>query len=217
MRLAEHLAQGGCPLCASRAESEQRLVGALLGEAVNDVGVRGRLDRAGGFCSRHTRLLPDRERARRGGTMGASILLGAVAEARLERLRALEGASGRRLNGGIADLRRPADCPLCADVAGAGRSALVVLVGRLGDPAWVAALASAAFCLADLLAIWEVVARSDRTLLEAWRPIGRAQRERLDGIVRLARNAVAHAAHDRRDELTDEERVAVDRLADALA
>jgi hypothetical protein len=217
MRLAEYVAAGGCPLCAARAQAEERLTDALLGEAVNDVGVRARLDRAGGFCARHTRLLPERERALRGGTTGSAILFGAIAEARAAQLRELAAASGRGLSRRAADARRAPDCPLCADVAAAGRAAIVTLGGRLADPAWAVALADASFCLADLFVLWEVVARSDRSTLEAWRPIAVAQQARVERLVVGARDAVAHSAFDRRDEVTDVDRIAADRLADLLA
>ena len=86
MRLSEHLAGPGCPLCAARAAIEVRLIDSLIGEAVNDIGVRADLDRSGGYCARHLAMLPERERRLRGGTLGSAILLGAVLRRRLERL-----------------------------------------------------------------------------------------------------------------------------------
>ena len=215
--MAEQLASDGCPLCAARAGAEQRLVDALIGEAVNDLGVRQRLDRAGGYCPRHTGLLPARERARRGGTLGSAILLGAVLDARLGRLRALEDAAGRRLSGRVADVANAPACPLCADVGAASWSAVSVLVARLGDPAWSAAIAAAPFCLDDLVLLWQAAAGSDRTTLGAWQPVAIAQRARLEGSLALAQGYVDHSGHDRQSELTDEERVAVDRLVELLA
>lgn len=217
MRLAELLAGGGCPLCAARAAAEQRLIDALIGEAVNDVGVRRRLDRAGGFCARHTTLLPSRERARRGGTLGSAILLGSVLDGRLDRLRLLEDASGRGLSRRVGEMAKVPECPLCADVQAAERTARSVLLVRLGDAAWSAALVAAPFCLDDLMALWQAVAQSDRATLAVWRPVAIAQRVRIEGLRQTAQAYVDHTGHDRQAELTNDERVAADRLVELLA
>ena len=216
IRLAEHLGRPGCPVCAARLFSEQRLIDAVIGEAVNDVGVRRRLERAGGYCRRHAGLLPIRERARGGGTLGSAILLGSVLEARLERLRALDGAGGRRLHGPL-ELRTAPSCPLCADIHASVAAVRTVLLSRLEDSGWAEALATAVLCLDDLMALWQVVARSDGRVRDAWHPVGAAQLGRLAGIVAAAQGYIAHSSHDRQSELTDEERAAADRIVSLLA
>jgi hypothetical protein len=217
MRVAEQLAADGCPLCGSRASAERRFVDAVIGEAVNDVGVRRRLEASGGYCARHVALLPVRERARRGGTLGSAILLGAVLRARLDALDAAVSGGGRRLGGRVAALRGPEACPLCADVEGSVASTMTVLVGRLGDPAWSVALARSELCLDDLLLLWAATAAAGGRTLDAWRPIGEAQAARLRTMLATADGYIAHSAHDRQSELTDAERLAADALVRALA
>ena len=217
MRVAGFLATHGCPLCGARYAAGQRLVDAVIGEAVNDVGVRRRLDAAGGYCARHAALLPVRERERRGGTLGSAILLGSIVRARLAALDGAAAEGGRRLGGRIAALRRPPACPLCRDVDASIGGVLTVIVGRLADPAWVAALGASNLCLDDLLLLWDAVAAAGGRTLEAWRPIGAAQSERLRMILATADGYIDHSGHDRQSELTDAERVAVDALVRALA
>lgn len=47
----------GCALCELEARSVRRYLGGLLYESVNDVGVRGELVRARGYCHRHAHIL----------------------------------------------------------------------------------------------------------------------------------------------------------------
>jgi hypothetical protein len=217
MRVAEQFAAAGCPLCGSRAAAERRFVDAIIGEAVNDVGVRRRIDAAGGFCARHTALLPTRERAARGGTLGSAILLGSVVRARIAALDEVAMSDGRGLRRRLAAVRRPPACPVCAETESSVGSVLTVVVGRLGDPAWAAAIGEAALCLDDLLLLWDVTAQAGGRTLAAWRPIGAAHLRRLRASLEVADAYVDHSGHDRQAELTDEERVAADRLVQLLA
>jgi hypothetical protein len=217
IRVAERLAGPGCPFCTWRRTAEERAVDALIGEAVTDPGVRRRIDRGGGFCPRHTALLPARERARRGGTMGTAVLLGAVLANRLAALDEAVAGGSRRLRGRVEGLAARPACPICADVEASVEGALAIVVGRLANPAWAEATSRAAFCWSDLLVLWAAAARAGGRTLEAWRPVGARQSARLHEIARTAEDYVAHSAFDRRDELTDEERAAADALADALA
>jgi hypothetical protein len=216
MQVAEHLAGGGCPLCAVRSRAERRFLDAAIAEAVTDVGARRRLDASGGYCGRHAAMLPGRERDRRGGTLGSAVLLGSVLRSRLETLDAIASDGGRRLGDRVEAARRPPQCPVCQDVRGSVGAATTVIGSRLGDPAWAAALGGAQLCVADLLALWEAAARSDRKALEAWRPIGGAQSARLRAALATAEAYVAHSGHDRQAELSDEERRAADVLAGLL-
>jgi hypothetical protein len=215
MRLSEHLTGPGCPLCAARADADVRLVDSLIGEAVNDIGVRRDLDRARGYCARHFVMLPERERRRRGGTLGSAILLGAVLRRRLDRLAELDG--GRRLPARITELRQQPDCPLCRGLVSTDGAALAGLAGRLTDPLWAAAIAESDLCLDDFLALWELVARSDRRFQEAWAPVAVAQRRRFEQVVDELNGYIASSGHDRREELTDQQRAAADRAVRLLA
>lgn len=215
--MAEQFAADGCPLCASRVAAERRFVDAIIGEAVNDVDVRRRLDAAGGFCPRHTALLPARERAARGGTLGSAILLGSVVRARIAALDEVASSDGRGLRRRVSALRRPPACPVCADTESSVGSVLTVIVGRLADPAWAAAIGEAALCLDDLLLLWDAAAQTGGRTLTAWRPIGAAQSRRLGAQLHAADRYVNHSGHDKQGDLTDDERVAADRLVQVLA
>lgn len=221
MRAADHVGSPGCALCAGRSAAEKRFVDAVIAEAVTDVGARRRLDLAGGYCARHTALLPVRERERRGGTLGSAILLASVLERRLAALEAVTPTGGRRLGNRLGIRReqpsRSPACPVCQDVVGSTGAMLTVIIGRLADPAWADALARSALCVDDLATLRESVIRSGPEAMEAWRPIGVTQLARLRGILATADRYVDHSGHDRQAELTDEERTAVDVLVGALA
>jgi uncharacterized protein DUF6062 len=217
IRVAEQLAAEGCPLCGSRATAERRFVDTIIGEAVNDVAVRRRLDAGGGFCSRHAALLPTRERASRGGTLGSAILLGSVVRARVAALEEIASSNGRGLRRRLSAARQPPACPVCIDTESSVGSMLTVMVGRLADSAWAAAIGEAALCLDDLLLLWDVTAQTGGRTLAAWRPIGAAQLGRLRESLDAADAYVDHSGHDRQAELTDAERVAADRLVELLA
>jgi hypothetical protein len=217
IRVAERLTGRGCPFCGWRSTAEERGIDALIGEAVTDPGVRRRIDRAGGFCARHTAMLPVRERERRGGTMGTAVLLAHVLRNRLAALDEAADGGSRRLRGRLEGLAASPACPICADVDGSVAGAVAIVVGRMADPAWVEATGRAAFCWSDLLLLWDTASRAGGRTLEAWRPIASRQAARLRASVDLADAYVAHSAFDRRDELTDEERGAADALADTLA
>jgi hypothetical protein len=217
IRVAERLTGPGCPFCAWRSAAEVRGIDALIGEAVTDPGVRRRIDRAGGFCARHTAMLPVRVRERRGGTMGAAVLLGAVLRNRLATLDAATEGGSRRLRGRLEALAAPAACPICADIEASVGGALAIIVGRMADPAWADATGRATFCWADVVLLWDTAARAGGRTLEAWRPIAARHVGRLRAAADLGDAYVAHSAFDRREELTDEERGAADALAEILA
>lgn len=215
--MAEHLGLDGCPLCTWRRTAERRFVDALIAEAVTDPGVRRRIEAAGGWCSAHTALLPVRERTKRGGTLGTAIVLSAVLRARRARFDEVAVSRGRTLRARGQALTRPAACPVCADIAGSAASAVAILLGRVGDPAWAAALAGSPFCADDLALLWATAAQAGDRVTDAWRPIGAAHARRLDDALALADGYIAHSAHDRQHELTDDERSASDTLVRLLA
>ena len=47
----------GCPFCALEIESVRRYMETVLGESVNDPGVRAKLVRSKGYCGRHSAIL----------------------------------------------------------------------------------------------------------------------------------------------------------------
>ena len=160
-------------------------------------------------------MLPERERRKRGGTLGSAILLGAVLRRRLDRVAELDGGTAPPGPASRSSASRPtapcavASCPPTGRAAG--------LAGRLTDPQWAAAIAASELCLDDFLALWELVARSDRRFQEAWAPVVVAQRRRFEGAVDELNGYIASSGHDRREELTDDQRAAADRAVRLLA
>lgn len=69
--LKRALGQGGCPICRLRAEAEERYLGHVLWENVNDIATRGRFLPSWGYCDRHARLLGRQELRDYHDAMGA--------------------------------------------------------------------------------------------------------------------------------------------------
>src|SRR5208337_4224277 len=56
IRLEEALRGTGCPVCSQTEATEKHYLEGMLYEYVLDVGVRKKLHRQHGFCSRHAKL-----------------------------------------------------------------------------------------------------------------------------------------------------------------
>ncbi len=182
----------------------------IIGEFVLDIPFRRDLERTQGFCRRHTRELIETDR-RGSGILGSSMLYSAILGRRLELVREVAGAKGRSLRTRVAAARKRPPCVACAQGATGVETAIHRLVERSGDAAWAEAVATAAFCLDDLLLVWEI-ARDD----PAWAPIGRRQLDRLEEMRVRLDGFADHSAHDRRHLLTDRERQAADEAAALL-
>lgn len=210
VRLSAALGEGGCPVCVVRARSEQAMLDGIIGEFVLDIPFRRDLERTQGFCRRHTRELIETDR-RGSGILGSSMLYSAILGRRLELVREVAGAKGRSLRTRVAAARKRPPCVACAQGATGVETAIHRLVERSGDAAWAEAVATAAFCLDDLLLVWEI-ARDD----PAWAPIGRRQLDRLEEMRVRLDGFADHSAHDRRHLLIDRERQAADEAAALL-
>jgi hypothetical protein len=211
VRLADAMAAGGCPICTVRDRAEAGTLDAILGESVSDRTFRAELDDARGFCRRHSRLLIAADRRQTGGMLGTVILHGAVLKRRLPELREALAADGRRARKRVEAAAAAPRCPVCDQIdrsvaTSAGRMHILA-----ADEAWADALATAAFCLDDLLVVW-AEGPSDG----AWRAIAERQLERLDDLVRRLDGFAHHSSHDRRHLLTDGERAAGDEATRLL-
>jgi hypothetical protein len=211
VRLSDAFGLGGCPVCAVRARSERSIVAAIIEERVLDIGFRATLERREGFCRRHVRELLVADRRETGGMLGTSILYGAILHRRLELVVAAAAMRGRRRRAavGLARVRPP--CVACAQGDEAVATALARSVERATDPAWAEALATAPFCLDDLLALADV-ARDDASFA----PILRRQIERLTDLEQRLDGFVDHSSHDRLAKMTDVERSAAGEAAQTL-
>jgi hypothetical protein len=211
VRLAAAIGLGGCAVCAVRARSERATLDAIIAERVLDIGFREGLEREHGFCPRHSAELLEANR-QASGSLGSSILFGAIIERRLAALRAALSARGRSRRQRLAEASRRPPCIACGQGASGVEIALARLVERSADPAWAAAMREIPFCLGDLTALLAVAGDS-----AAFEPIAAHQLDRLDDLRRRLGGFVDHSAQDRRDLLTDEERAAADEAARLLS
>lgn len=211
VHLADAFVRPGCPVCGEIARADAGWLESILAESVNDVPFREALDAARGFCRRHARAVLDADR-RRAGSLGAAILLRATLVVRLRDLEAAHAAGGRtRARRAEEASRRPA-CPACARAAANETWLLAAVVRLAADPAWSEAAGAAAFCLDHLAGLLR-----ERATSPGWDAAEARQLERLRDLRDLL-DGFAHASsHDRRHLQTDEQRAAVDAVADLLA
>ena len=210
VRLAAAIALGGCAVCAVRARSERATLDAIIAERVLDIGFREGLEREHGFCRRHSAELLEANR-QASGSLGSSILFGAIVERRAASIRAALGARGRSRRQRLAEAGRRPPCIACGQGASGVDIALARLVQRSADPVWAAAMLEIPFCLDDLTAL--LAAAEDEA---SFAPIAAHHLARLDDLRRRLGDFVDHSAQDRRHLLTDEERSAADEAARLL-
>jgi hypothetical protein len=129
----EALGQSGCAICHLSLRSVTKLIGAIAYEQVNDLTLRERLRRGGGFCNAHAHQWLTEAHS----VLGTALIYRDVLQAALRELD--EPAS--KSNGGLfRALRRgnrsEADCPLCEAQAQAEARYLEALLAVLAaDPA----------------------------------------------------------------------------------
>jgi hypothetical protein len=208
--LADLLGQPGCPLCRLRRDSSERYLRALLWEGVNDIGLRERLSAGRGFCRRHAHEVLAADRAQSGGSVGAAILLGAMARGRLVELRRLPTNRTRRTREAVRTASEPAACPVCEHVAAAERMAVDRLLARLSDASWREALSTSELCLDDLLRTWAAATDGRHA---NWPEVAAVQVQRIERLVERLDSFAHHSSHDRRHLLTETERTAADDAA----
>lgn len=150
--LRGYLSQPGCAICSCVGQSRRRFLEDLMYENVNDVGLRDRLRKGGGFCLRHVRALLDRKQP-----LGTAILYGDLLRQRLRSFAA---------RGGPRALPLAQDCPLCQVESESARRASEVFAyaldaGRL-QAEWEA---SEGFCWPHFIACRRLV-RGQRAVLD---------------------------------------------------
>lgn len=211
VRLSAAITEGGCPICVVRARSERAMMDSIISQHVLDIGFRGELERSQAFCRRHVRELILADRRGPGGTLGSSILYGAMIERRLDVIRGAIGAKGRWLRVRLRLARRRPPCVACTQ----GESAVATALGRLAErsrePTWADAIALAPFCLDDFLELWSVAGDD-----AAFRPIAERQVARMRDLQHRLDGFVNHSSHDRRHLMTDHETQATDEASDLL-
>ena len=209
VRLSEVFDRDGCPLCTQMARSAATYMNSFLYEGVTDVGFRGELDRARGFCRRHTREVLAANRRQSGGTLGSAILFEAILRIRGVELEDALASRGNARRKRLAEAARRAACPVCDVEAKALASAIDSFHGLAAVAEWREAIARSPFCLDHLLALL-----MHRPSGEAWDEIERAQAARVRDLrARLERFSAA-SSHDRRHRITaDEQRAADDAAA----
>ena len=72
--LKRALGQRGCPICRLQTETEERYLGHVLWENVNDLATRARFLPSWGYCARHARLLGKLELKEYGDALGTAIM-----------------------------------------------------------------------------------------------------------------------------------------------
>jgi hypothetical protein len=209
--LAELFDGSGCPLCLQRSRSAAGYVRAFLYESVVDVRFRQELDRSRGFCQPHVWQVLAVNRAEAGGTLGASILFGAVLAVRQRELEAVLGASSRSRPKRADEAATAPACLVCRVEGESVASAILRLHNLAADEAWERAIAQGPFCLDHLVAL---IAR--RPAADPWTSIERVQADRVQDIRHRLERFAKHSSHDRRHHLTDDERRAADDAAALL-
>ena len=211
VRLSAAIREGGCPVCVVRARSERAMMDSIIAQHVLDIGFRKELERTQAFCRRHLRELILADRRGPGGTLGSSILYGAMIERRLDVIRDAVGAKGRWLRVRLRLARRRPPCMACAQGQTAAETAFARMAERSDDPAWATALGVAAFCLDDFLELWALAGDG-----AAFRPVAEQQVARMRDLHHRLDGFVDHSSHDRRHLMTDHEATATDEAARLL-
>jgi hypothetical protein len=211
VKLAELFDGSGCPLCLQRSRSAAGYIRAFLYESVVDVGFRQELDRTRGLCRPHTRQTLAVNRAESGGTLGASILFGAVLAVRARELDAVLAAGPRTRPKRAGEADKAPACPVCRVEEQSVGTAIRSIQDLAADEAWAEAAANGQFCIDHLVAL---IAR--RPAGAAWDAIERRQAARVQDIRDRLERFAKHSSHDRRHHLTDDERRAADDAATFL-
>ncbi len=211
IHLADAFEAPGCPVCRELDRTEAAYLDSILSESVNDVGFRGNLDAARGFCGRHSQAVLDADR-RLSGSLGAAILLRATLLTRLRDLDAVHVARGWNRTKRLAEAIRPPACPACVRLAKFRAGLLDGLARLVADPDWAAAVSGAPFCLEHLLGLLAC-----RPVTGEWGDIETRQLERIRDLRDLLEGYAHASSHDRGHLQTDAQRASVDAAAGLLS
>ncbi len=211
IHLADAFEAPGCPVCRELDRMEASYLESILTESVNDIGFRGNLDAARGFCGRHSQAVLDADRSL-SGSLGAAILLRATLLTRLRDLDAVHAARGWNRTKRLAEAIRPPACPACVRLSKSTTGLLDGLAQLVADPDWAAAVSAAPFCLEHLLGLL-----SRRPVTGAWGDIETRHLERLRDLRDLLERYAHASSHDRGHLQTDAQRASVDAAAGLLS
>lgn len=165
-RLVEACAHPGCPVCRCVTRDSRSYLDALLYEQVTDPDTRRAIRASWGFCSWHTWMLLEVERA----IFGSALIYEELVKLALSRTERLgERAElprprgwlatllgGRRRSSSVEGYRGRAECPACAAAADTERRYLATVVTFIDDGDLAAAYAqSEGLCVPHLFAVLE--------------------------------------------------------------
>ena len=211
VRLSAAIRDGGCPVCVVRARSERAMMDSVIAQHVLDIGFRRELERTQAFCRRHLRELILADRRGPGGTLGSSILYGAMIERRLEVIRDAVGAKGRWLRVRLRLARRRPSCMACDQGQSAVDTALVRM-GRAEQRPGLGGRARGRRVLPRRLPRAVGGGRRRRRVP----PVAEQQVARMRDLHHRLERFVDHSSHDRRHLMTDHEATATDEAARLL-
>ena len=98
----------GCPFCALEDKSVRRYLGTVLGENVNDPGVRAKLVRSKGYCCRHSAILLEMD-----DSLGTAMLCQDQVKLVLDLLNRLEMKHRLLPRDELAGWKKREQCPAC--------------------------------------------------------------------------------------------------------
>lgn len=174
--LLEACTRPGCPLCRVSLAFVRHYLDSTMYERVNDLGVRGTLRDARGYCNTHAWMLTERH----GVVLGTAIILRDVLNAVLEATDVAPLGRGTRQYAQevLRRLRSSAECPACAHRRTMEDIAIQTLLKYLDDAPLAAALTKTdGLCLRHFSRALELVEDSEQ--LER---LLRFEREALQGL-----------------------------------
>ncbi len=192
--LLEVCTRAGCPLCRLTERWAEKYLDNTLYERVTDVGERGAVRDARGYCNLHAWMLTERQ----GAILGTAIIQQDVLRTALTILQSYRGQRGAyRQARRLADQLRPtAECPVCAHCREMETIAIHTLLTNQDDPQLQEALSNTdGFCLPHLIQALEQVKNDDqaRWLVNFQR---QALRELCDELSELIRKCDYRFSHE---------------------
>jgi len=141
----------GCAFCALETESVRRYVQTVLGESVNDPGVRAKLVRSKGYCGRHSAIL-----LQASDCLGTAILCQDQVKLVLDLLKRLETKHRLLPRDELAGWKQREQCPACELQQQDRRRYVEVFVDGLSEKELQAAFeASRGICVPHFLDVWQ--------------------------------------------------------------
>ena len=179
---------------------------AIINERVLDIGFRADLERKQGFCRRHVAELVPTDRRVTGGILGSSMLLSAVIDRRIGRVRDGVGSRGRRIRVGLKLARTRPPCVACTQ----GETAVRTAVGRFAGAVRRCRPGPTRSARPRSASTTSSCSGTGRAPDATFEPVARRQLARFEDLRRRLDGYAHHSSHDRVQLMTDEERGAAD-------